>query len=211
MYTPAAAAKLLQVSKETLRLWHHEGKIRATTTDGGHRRYIIDTEGRGTSSEKRSFIYARVSSASSAKQEGDLQRQIDFLQAKYPDHEVISDIGSGLNFKRRGLCTILELLCKGVVKEVVVAHRDRLVRFGFELLDFIFKQHRAVLKVSEDKVIKEPVEDLKDDLLAIITVFTARYYGSRKYRKPIDLNIKRVRVLPKNKILPKQRAKSAIQ
>ena len=208
MYTPAQASKHFGVSKETLRVWHEEGKLRAVTTTGGHRRYVIDSTNANTTPEKRSFVYARVSSA---KQEEDLKR-VEFLQARYPNHEVVTDTGSGLNFKRKGLLTILELLCKGNVKQVVVAHRDRLVRFGFELLEFVFRQHRAILTVAEDKGNHEPVEDLKDDLLSIITVFTARYYGSRKYRRPVSFpsGTKRIRVLQKNKNLSKPSPKGIV-
>ncbi|KAF5827403.1 hypothetical protein DUNSADRAFT_715 [Dunaliella salina] len=205
LFTPSQAAKKINVSKETLRLWSEENKIRFTTTKGGHHRYIIE-EHVQPETNKRKIIYARVSSQ---KQQQDLERQIEFLQTKYPSYEIITDIASGLNFKRQGLCTILELLpvlflcslvcaptpCKETplnepeenLQHLVVSHRDKLLRFGFELIEFWFKQHGSVLTVLEDQCFRDPVEDLKDDLLAIITFFTAKYYGSRKYRRPIKL------------------------
>lgn len=193
-YTPRQLAEKLGVSKETLRLWHLQGKLTATTTKGGHRRYCFKELSEITT--KRRVIYARVSSR---KQSEDLERQITLLKEAYPDFEVISDIGSGINFKRRGLQTILELAFRGCLQKVVVAHRDRLTRFGFELFDFIFKVHNVELEILSSNDIKEPARELLEDVLSIITVFTARFYGSRKYR-----------ILKKAKNLPEQRAKTVV-
>jgi putative resolvase len=124
------------------------------------------------------------------KQKQDLNRQIMFLRERFPNHEVVSDISSGINYKRKGLLYILELLYKGGIREVVVAHRDRLCRFGFDLFDFMFKQHGALLTVLENPSdsIDDRARELSEDIMAITTVFTARYYGSRKYtRKAVDV------------------------
>ena len=189
-YTPKELSERLNVSKETLRKWNLQGKLKAITTKGGHRRYCF--EQLPISSDKRSILYARVSSS---KQQSDLERQITLLQTKYPDFEVVSDIGSGINFRRRGLQTILELAFRGCLQKVVVAHRDRLSRFGFELFEFIFKKHNVELEILSDSASKGPVNELAEDLLSVVTVFTARYYGSRKYK-----------VFKKVKDLPEQRA-----
>lgn len=175
MFKPKELSELLGVSKECLRNWSLEGKIKFTTTEGGHRRYIYEFV---EEDKKQSIIYTRVSSS---KQKNDLKRQSAYLKEHFPDHELITDIGSGLNFKRKGLLRILELLFSGNIKEVVVAHRDRLCRFGFELFEFIFKKHGAILTVFENEGIKAPINEFAEDVLSIITVFTARYYGSRKY------------------------------
>lgn len=194
-YTPAQLSKLLNVSKETLRKWNNDGKITSVDTQGGHRRYIFQHV---EPNQQKSFVYARVSSF---KQAGDLERQVAHLQAQFPSHEVITDIGSGLNFKRKGLLKILELLFLRRVQEVVVAHKDRLCRFGFDLFQFIFKQHGAVLKVLDTDGIKQPIDEFAEDVMSVITVFTARYYGSRKYnllQKDQDISIPRAtRVVPK--------------
>jgi excisionase family DNA binding protein len=196
LFTPRELSARLGVSKETLRIWHNDGKLRATTTKGGHRRYcLLDSEEFNTSS-RRSVIYARVSSR---KQQYDLQRQICLLKQHYPTFEVISDIGSGINFQRKGLQTILELAIRGNLQDVVVAHRDRLTRFGFELFEFLFKKYNVNLKVLSGLPSKEPVTELAEDLLAIVTVFTARYYGSRKYK-----------ALQKNKNISEQRANRVV-
>ena len=128
------------------------------------------------------IIYSRVSSN---KQKEDLQRQTEYLQTKYPEHQSITDIGSGINFNRKGLRQILEGVFKGNITEVVVAHKDRFTRFGYDLFEWIFEQHQAVLICDnkDNKDNKEPTNELTDDLMSIITVFTARYYGKRKYKK----------------------------
>jgi predicted site-specific integrase-resolvase len=169
--TPKQASKHYNVSTETLRLWSENGK----KTEKGHRRYEINIQ---DNKQKRiSIIYARVSSK---KQEEDLNRQILFLQQKYPTFELITDIGSGINFKRKGLKTLLDKLFNGVIKEIVVAHKDRLTRFGFELFEFMCKKFNTKLTVVEEEN-KSPIEDLSEDLFSIITVFTARYNGICKY------------------------------
>jgi putative resolvase len=179
LVTPKELSKLWNVSEQTLRQWNNEGKLRAITTDGGHRRYIVDVNQRHQQSSKKNYIYARVSSR---KQESDLERQVEMLKAKYPNYEIVTDVASGINFKRKGLRKLLELLFNGVVNEVVVAHKDRFSRFGFELFEWIFQQHGAVLRIiQDDDKDREPESELADDIMSIITVFSARYYGRRKY------------------------------
>ena len=179
VYKPNQLADKLKVSKETLRLWAESGKIKTIKTDGGHRRYIYDDK-TDTKDTKVKFIYTRVSSA---KQQPDLERQIKFLQKLYPDYKVISDIGSGLNFKRKGFNKLLEAILTGTVKEVVVAHKDRLCRFGFEIFENLCKHFSTTLTIVNNKDGKSQTDELAEDLLSIITVFTARFYGQRKYTR----------------------------
>jgi len=187
LFTPSELSTLLKVSPETLKYWENTGQIKASRTKGGHRRYFYTLPETTSTFGKKQLIYARVSSI---KQKGDLQRQIDALKAIYPTFEVIQDIGSGINFQRRGLITLLDNVLGGNVSHVVVAHRDRLTRFGFELFEHLFKRFGVTLTVLSNQDVKEPVTELAKDLLSIVTVFTARYYGSRSYK-----------VLQKNKIL----------
>ena len=174
---PKDASKYYNVSENTLRSWSSQGKIKYITTQGGHRRYCINNTQKQPNQIK--IIYSRVSSK---KQKEDLQRQTEYLQSKYPEHQSITDIGSGINFNRKGLRQILEGVFKGNITEVVVAHKDRFTRFGYDLFEWIFEQHQAVL-ICDNKDNKEPTNELTDDLMSIITVFTARYYGKRKYKK----------------------------
>lgn len=178
-FTPGEMSAQLSVDTHTLSQWAKNGKLQCIKTIGGHHRYILPAS-RQEEYQKKKFIYARVSSF---KQSDDLQRQIAFLQARYPNHVVVKDIGSGLNFKRKGLKTILDAAFAGNVSEIVVAHRDRLCRFGFELLKYILEKLEVSIEVLSDQNVQEPANELATDLLSIITVFTARYYGSRKYKR----------------------------
>ncbi len=198
VYKPGELAKKLNVSRETIRLWAEEGKIKITKTDGGHRRYIYDEEEKKCDRQK--IIYARVSSA---KQEGDLKRQIDFLQKKYPKYKVISDIGSGLNYNRKGFSRLLEGIFTGTVEEIVVAYKDRLCRFGFEIIEQLCKHFSTTITVVDDSDPKSEELELAEDIISIITVFSARFHGRRKYGNR-KLHDKKVSNLPKpttNKVI----------
>lgn len=128
------------------------------------------------------IVYARVSSR---KQQEDLQRQIEYLKSKEPHAEVISDIASGINFKRKGLKAILERSLQGAKLKVVVAHRDRLARFGFDLLEWLIEWNGGeVVVLSKSHHTSSPAE-LLQDLRAILSVFAARMPGLRKYRDEI--------------------------
>jgi predicted site-specific integrase-resolvase len=122
---------------------------------------------------------------SSSKQREDLDRQEAFLRDKYPTHTVIKDIGSGLNYKRKGLLKLLRLSNKKQVGEIVVFSKDRLCRFGFELLQFQFSENDTKLMVYE-QIDKSPEVEFTEDILAILQVFACRWNGKRKYR--IDKN-----------------------
>lgn len=146
---------------------------------GGKRLYsiegVLSLLGKNDESGKKSYIYARVSSD---HQKGDLERQIQDLKKAYPRHELIQDIGSGVNFKRKGLETLLERVLSGMVSEVVVMHRDRLARIGFELLEFIFEKTGTKLLVH-CPTSNVGQGELAEDLLAVTTHFVASYNGRR--------------------------------
>ena len=120
---------------------------------------------------------------------GDLDRQIAYLVEKYPGRTVIKDIGSGINFNRPGLRSLVVKCIKGLVEEVVIAHRDRLVRFGFELLELVFETCRARLVVDDqggdgdidNKGVRDGPQQLAEDLMAIVHVFSCREYGKRNH------------------------------
>ena len=177
--TPKVASKHYNVSRETLRLWSESGKIKFTHTKGGHHRYEIKKEKyKNNDKHRKSYIYARVSSK---KQENELQNQINKIKSKYPNHIIFKDIGSGINFKRRQFKALLEQIICGNVKEIVVAHKDRLSRFSFEFIEFICDKFETKIIVLSDNKSTSENQELADDLMSIITVFSARYYGRRKY------------------------------
>ena len=131
--------------------------------------------------ERRKVCYCRVSSR---KQRDDLERQVEFLREKIPGCEIITDIGSGLNFKRKGLTSLLESVCRGDVQEIVVAHKDRLCRFGFDLIKWLVEFHNGRVLVLDNTTLS-PNEELVDDMLAIVHVFSCRINGFRKYKSKI--------------------------
>jgi predicted site-specific integrase-resolvase len=180
MYVSAEkASEYYNVTTTTLRRWSEAGKIKYSRTSGKHRRYYVpDPE--DPENPKLRFCYARVSSS---KQKSDLQNQIKFLKNRYPDYEIISDIGSGINFKRPGFNRILEQVFDNNVEEVVVASPDRLVRFSFDLIQSIFDRFDAKLTVINDESDKTYQEELAEDLFSVVTVFSARYHGKRKYTR----------------------------
>lgn len=177
--TPEQAARLLGVSTQTLRTWDREGRIRSLHTPNGHRRYFIDPPQQPPAVRtKQSVLYARVSSR---KQLGDLARQVEALRSIHPTYRVVTDVGSGLNFKRKGLLRILDLAFEGRLGEVVVAYKDRLARFGFDLVEHVLKRHGAVVTVLHNPAaVPGSTSELADDLMAIVTVFAARHHGSRR-------------------------------
>lgn len=186
-----AAKQVLGVCGATLRQWADSGLITSFKTPGGKYRYLIDNVISGSSAdsrteepqrpatEKQKVCYCRVSSLS---QKADLDRQAQYMQSRYPEHTIIRDIGSGINFKRKGLQTILELAFRGRLEEVVVAYRDRLCRFAYELVAWIFHQHGVRLVVLNEEVGGCEAE-LSQDLLAIVQVFCCKVNGKRKSKR----------------------------
>lgn len=181
MFIPSRkAAKYLGVCANTLRKWADDGKIRHIRSPAGQRLYDVSSLV-NNSPTKKSYCYCRVSSH---KQKDDLGRQKQYMQERFPEHIVLSDVGSGLNFKRKNFLFILEQAGIGNVKEVVVAHRDRLCRFGFELVEWFFSKNDVKLVVLNDSK-SSPQQELVEDLLSIITVFSCRVHGLRKYSNQI--------------------------
>lgn len=180
------ASKLLGVTPKTIRIWEKEGRFKSYRAEGGHRRYIV-SELLGVKQDKALTIaYARVSSHD---QKEDLKRQELVLESycasKGFNFEIISDLGSGMNYKKRGLIRLIKLICSNQVDRLVLTHKDRLLRFGSELI-FSLCEHFAceviVINRSEDSSFEE---DLANDVLEIITVFSARLYGSRSHKNKV--------------------------
>lgn len=177
------ASQIKGVSVDTLRKWETEGKINAVRTTGGHRRYDLAELMPLSSDNKKTVTYCRVSSQD---QKADLERQALVLAAFCESHgwsfELIQDLGSGLNYKKKGLRKLIEYILDEQVDRLVLTHKDRLLRFGSELI-FALCEHFGVeviiLNRKEDSSFEE---DLAKDVLEIITVFSARLYGSRSHK-----------------------------
>ena len=180
-YVPSReASRILGVHPQTLRVWAREGRINYIRTEGNQRRYDVDSY-IGNAKPTVTVCYCRVSSK---KRSAALKRQVAFMRERYPDAEVVTDVASGLNFKRRGLLSILERLHQGDKLRVVVAYRDRLARFGTELIETLLERNGGELVVLNQRDLS-PEEELTTDLLAILTVFGARVNGLRRYREEI--------------------------
>ncbi|MEP6545789.1 IS607 family transposase, partial [Microcoleus vaginatus GB1-A2] len=127
------AVEFLGLHPHTLRKYADEGKIKSIKNEAGQRLYDVESYQRGAT-RTTIVCYCRVSSA---KQRDDLARQVEFMEQQYPDAEIIQEIGSGLNFKRKGLQALLVRFMRGEQLTIVVACKDRLCRFGFELFQFM--------------------------------------------------------------------------
>lgn len=184
--TTKHAKETLCVSDNTLRMWGDKGWIQTIRTPADQRLYNVQKFLREKCSggvaelvPGKKICYCRVSSNG---QRDDLQRQIEFMRERFPEYEVITDIASGLNFKRKGLQTILEQSFDNLVTEIVVAHKDRLCRFGYDLVEWILKKHGARIVVL-DQSNPSSEEELATDIISIVHVFSCRINGKRKYRK----------------------------
>jgi excisionase family DNA binding protein len=178
--TSREAAKQLGCHPNTLRKWANEGKISHIKTESGQRRYNIEAY-LGKHRPTITICYCRVSSP---KQRDDLERQAEFMRKRDPTAEIIKDIGSGLNYKRKGLLSILERALRGDRIKLVVAHTDRLARFGIDLIKHLIERNGGELVVL-DQVTYSPEEELAKDLLYILHVFSGRLHGLRNYKKQV--------------------------
>lgn len=183
------AAKELGVSIPTLRRWEAEGKIQAERTPKGHRRYDL-AQLRGlkpyeTSKTNRPTVcYARVSSHD---QKEELVRQVALLEtfcaANGWSYEIVQDLGSGLNYNKRGLQQLIKRICSGTVGRLVLTNKDRLLRFGSELIFSLCEAYNTeVVLINQGEQPLSFEEELAEDVLEIITVFSARLYGSRSHK-----------------------------
>lgn len=196
--TISRAAKILGVSTVTLRRWEAVGKITSERTATGHRRYDLSMLHGGKKFPdavvtQKTMGYARVSSHD---QRDDLSRQVQMLEmfcvARGWTYEIISDLGSGMNYKKRGLKRLLDAIDKREINRLVLTHKDRLLRFGAELIFSLCEARRVEVVVMNQGDEATFEEELAQDVLEIITVFSARLYGSRsqKNRKLIaDLKV----------------------
>ena len=180
------ASQILGVSKSTLRRWDKEGKLPSAKTEGGHRRYDISRIKPETvrkfdvTDTRKTIAYARVSSHD---QKADLERQKQVLELFCSKNgwtfEVLSDLGSGMNYHKKGLRKLLAAILDDSVGRLVLTHKDRLLRFGAELVFAVCEAKDVevvIINKGEDTTFEE---DLATDVLEIITVFSARLYGSR--------------------------------
>lgn len=197
-YKPKDFSKMIGVSVSTLQRWDNEGTLKAFRTPKDRRFYTHEQylEYMGESSKeenkKKVFIYARVSNAS---QKDDLKNQIEFLKT-YANSKgiiiesVISDIGSGLNFKRKNWNKLIDESIAGNVSEIIIAHKDRFLRFGYDWFEKFLSDKGVKITVVNNETLS-PEAELIQDLISIIHVFSCRIYGLRKYKKILKEDVLR--------------------
>ena len=185
-YSAKTVTQILGVTAQTLRNWDKEGKLKpAYTKSNGYRYYseedvLAYTKERDRKKERKLVGYVRVTSK---KQENDLKRQKEnleeYLKQTNQEYEIISDIGSGINYNKPGLRKLIEKINKKEVDEIVVLYKDRLLRYGFELVEYFASLNNVKIRVL-DKINKTEDEELVEDLVQIITVFSCKIQGKRK-------------------------------
>ena len=185
-YSSKTVTQILGVTAQTLRNWDKEGKLKPSYVKSNGYRYYSEesilsyTQERKTKKNLNVVGYARVSSK---KQTDDLERQVnnlkEYLSNKYDNFDIITDIGSGINYNKPGLLKLIEKINRKEVDLIVVLYKDRLLRFGFELVEHFANLNNVKIEVL-DKLDKTQDEELVEDLVQIITVFSCKIQGKRK-------------------------------
>ena len=189
LYSIGKFSKETGISISTLRRWDKENIYKPTfVTEGGTRYYSEDqlnTIIYGSSEinkSKKIIGYCRVSSQ---KQKDDLERQVDnvktYMLAKGYSFEIITDIGSGINYNKKGLNKLLDMVSNNQVDKIVIMYKDRLVRFGYELLENICTKHNTTIEII-DNTERTEEQELVEDLIQIITLFSCRLQGKRAHK-----------------------------
>lgn len=195
MYSIGEFAKLIGRTVNTLQRWDREKILIAKRTKTNRRYYteqqLLEYKGLVSNDKSINVAYCRVSSSN---QKDDLKNQKEYinkfcLNKGIEIDEWMQDIGSGLNYKRKNFNKLLNEVEHGKIKNIIIAHKDRLVRFGFEWFDDFCRKHGTkILVINNEKL--SPQEEMTKDLISIIHVFSCRIYGLRKYKDVISKEIK---------------------
>jgi predicted site-specific integrase-resolvase len=189
---PKEVAERLNVTVWTLQQWDKADKLKANRNPKTNRRYYTEdaiNEFLGIkklAKDAKTLIYCRVSNAG---QKDDLKNQTEFLRTFCNARgvivdEVLTDIGSGLNYNRKHFNSIIDKAMQGSVKQVYITHKDRLIRFGYDRFENLLKRNGCEIIVANNEALS-PQEEMIQDLISIIHVFSCRIYGLRKYKKQI--------------------------
>lgn len=190
MIKPKEMAKRLNVTVQTLQNWDKKGTLKAHRTPTNRRFYTEDQYaqyiGQTTNTDRLNVAYARVSTYN---QKDDLKNQLDFIR-QYANakgiilNQEITDIGSGLNYKRKKWNQLLNMVMENKINQIFITYQDRFIRFGFDWFEDLCKQHGTKIVVINNPT-TSPDQELVNDLISIIHVFSCRLYGLRKYKKKI--------------------------
>ena len=185
-YSIGEFAKLIGKTTQTLRNWDKGNVLKPHhVAESGYRYYSQEQLNhflglKGEAPLDRKIIgYCRVSSN---KQKDDLERQVEnmqtYLLAQGKPFEIVTDIGSGINYKKKGLLQLIDLITQNKVEKVVVLYKDRLLRFGFELVEYVANLYNCKIEIV-DTTEKTEEQELVEDMIQIITVFSAKLQGKR--------------------------------
>lgn len=182
-YTIHQFSKMLGISAQTLRNWDNTNKLKPHhTTESGYRYYSDEQLNLILKKDIPNRLIIGYCRVSSNKQKDDLARQVEnvrtYLLAKGEPFEIIEDIGSGINYSKQGLCRLIDMITSNKVKKIVVLYKDRLLRFGFELIKYIANIYNCEIEII-DNTEKSEQQELVEDLVQIITVFSCRLQGKR--------------------------------
>lgn len=191
VYRPNEFAKLIGKSTSTLRRWDREGILSPKRTPGNQRyytdedlRYILSSE--KARPNRQTVVYCRVSSSG---QKDDLASQVKAMEtyclgAGIAVDQWFNEIGGGLNFKRKVFLKLMKSIRMGEVEHLLVAHKDRLARFAFELIEELASWYECKITVVNQESLS-PQQEMVEDLMSIIHTFSLRLYGLRNYKKQI--------------------------
>jgi len=182
MLRPKEVCQRLGISYATLREYVKKGYIQPVVLETGKWRFREEDVERlmGIVRKRKAILYARVSSNT---QKDELVNQVKYLEESVEEYDrVITDVGSGLNMERKGFIKLLRMILNNEVSKVVVAYPDRLVRFGFEIIEEVCKAHNCELVVlnREDET---PEQELIEDLISILVSFSEKLQGMRSQEK----------------------------
>jgi excisionase family DNA binding protein len=181
MLRPKEVCQRLGISYATLREYVKKGYIKPVILETGKWRFKEEDVERlvGIVRKRKVILYARVSSNT---QKDDLINQVKYLEENVKDYDqVITDVGSSLNMKRKGFLKLLKMILNNEVSKVIIAYPDRLVRFGFEIIEQVCKAHNCELVVL-NKEDKTPEQELIEDLTFILVSFSGKLYGMRSHK-----------------------------
>lgn len=182
-------AKRLGRSAQTVRRWEKEGKLQAKRLPSGHR-YFDESDVRamlgGAPDKKDIVVYCRVSSAG---QKDDLASQLAAMErycrsAGIPVDQWLQEVGGGMNFKRKHFLSLVDRIQRGQIQKLLVAHKDRLMRFGFDLFNHIAVENGCEIVVVNQESLS-PQQEMVEDLMAIVHTFSCRLHGMGKYKSDI--------------------------
>ncbi len=192
IYNVTEFADMIGKSVKTLQRWDRDGILTAYRSPSNRRYYThtqyLEYTGETITENKQNVIYARVSTNN---QKDDLRNQLQFLtnytkNNGIPISNIYTDYGSGLNYNRKNWNRLIDDCFDKKISKIYISYKDRFVRFGFDWISLILKKYTGVEIITLEDVVTSPEEDIIQDLISIIHVFSCRIYGLRKYKKKIQ-------------------------